>query len=215
MFHEEVPEGRGRCAGVLVIHGGGGPSEHERDKARALATLGYVAMAPDLFGERFTDRAHGARVIGALVADAARIRERVIAAWRSLCAHPRVDPDRTAAIGHCFGGLAALELARSGAAIRAAIAFHGGLTTAAPARPGDVKASVLACSGAADPYITREQRAGFEDEMTAAGVDWQHHLYAGARHGFTIAGADFDALAERRSWRAAIALLADVLEPRQ
>src|SRR5262245_29877882 len=136
-------------AGVLVFHGGSGPTEHERHAARRLASLGYTVLAPDLFGEVFTDRAHGMRVIGELVAEPERLRQRTAAALGWLRTR---GVQRAAAIGHCFGGLAALELARSGAALDAAVSFHGGLTTRAPARASEVRARILVCTGAEDPF---------------------------------------------------------------
>jgi dienelactone hydrolase len=141
------------------------------------------------------------RVIGELVARPEVLRERTAAALARVPAEPR------AVVGHCFGGLAALELARSGAEVYAAVSFHGRLATLAPAERGRIHARVLACTGADDPHCPRDQRAAFEDEMTAAGVDWQHHVYGGARHGFTIAGPDHDEAADRRSWRAMLDLL--------
>ena len=48
------------------------------------------------------------------------------AAWRE---EPAVDPARLAAIGYCFGGSSALQLARTGAALKAVVSFHGGLQT--------------------------------------------------------------------------------------
>lgn len=200
--------------GVLVFHGGSGPTEHDRRVARRLAVLGHPVFVPDLFGEVFTDRAHGMRVIGALVAEPERLRRRTAAALDGLRAR---GVERVAAIGHCFGGLAALELARSGAAIEAAVSFHGGLTTRAPARPGELRARVLACTGAADPFCPAEHRAAFEAEMTAAGVDWQHHVHASALHGFTVPDLDpekhpgcaYQERAANRSWAAMLGLLAE------
>jgi dienelactone hydrolase len=208
--------------GVLVIHGGSGLTDHERDRVSTLVDLGYVALAPDLFGEAFVDRAHGMRVIGELVGEPARLRARARAALQRLTAHPRVDGAPAAAIGHCFGGLAALELARSGAELRAAVSFHGGLTTRDPARSGEVRARILVCTGADDPFCPRDQRAAFEDEMTAAAVDWQHHIYAGALHGFTVVGIDpakhphcaYHEPAARRAWLAMLGLFDEVLPRR-
>lgn len=205
--------------GILVLHGGSGLAEHERERVRMLAALGYVALAPDLFGEAFTERSRAMALIGELVTRHAAIRARVGCAWGRLCAIPGVEATRTAAIGHCFGGFAALELARSGAGVRAVISFHGGLTTHAPAVTNEVRARVLVCTGADDPFCPREQRAAFEDEMTAAGVDWQLHTYAGARHGFTVPGIDpgkhpgcaYHELADRRSWHAMRAMFDEVL----
>ncbi len=119
---------------MLVLHGGAGPGAHERARARMLAKLGYVAFVPDLFGEVFANRERGIAVITDLVANPSRLRARVN---RGACVNrrpPGVDPARIAALGFCFGGHAALELARSGADIRAVVSIHGGLTSRAPAR---------------------------------------------------------------------------------
>ena len=203
-------------AGVLVFHGGSGPTEHERHVARRLAALGYTVIAPDLFGEVFADRAHGMRVIGPLVAEPEPLRQRAMAALGWL----RARGIRHAfAVGHCFGGLAALELARSGAAIDAAVSFHGALTTRAPARASEMCARVLVCTGAEDPFCPPDHRTAFEAEMTAAGVDWQHHIYSGARHGFTVRDIDparhpgcaYHELAANRAWAAMLGLFAGAL----
>jgi dienelactone hydrolase len=199
-----------------VLHGGAGPGAHERERALRLVELGYVALIPNLFGEPFKSREHGMAVIRGLVDDPLALRTRLADALACLQAQALVDKSRLAAVGFCFGGLAALELARSGLPIRVAASFHGGLSTRAPARPGAIRASVLVCTGAADPYIPREQRAAFEDEMNAASADWQLSLYAYAQHGFTERsvnrpGSAYDAPADRRSWRALLDLLAEKL----
>jgi len=193
--------------GVIVFHGGRGLEAHDRTQCVRLAELGYVAFAPDLFGEPFRDRAHGLAVIGALVGAPEQLRERATAAWRVLA--DRGLP--TAAVGHCFGGLAALELARSGADVRAVASFHGGLATRAPARRGEVRARVLICTGADDPHAPRDARGAIEDELSAADVDWQLLVLAGAQHGFTLQGAAYHAASDRRSWRAFTGLLDEVM----
>jgi len=198
---------------VLVLHGGAGITEHERSRASALAERGYVAFVPDLFGEPFRDRAHGIAVITGLVGDPPRLRGRLTAALEWLRTQPAVDPARVAAIGFCFGGLAALELARSGADLACVVSFHGGLSTKAPAEPGRVRARVLVCTGAADAFAPREHREAFETEMTHAGAAWQLNLYGGAQHGFTEQttarpGCAYDRHADEDSWRAFLDLFA-------
>lgn len=202
-------------AGALVFHGGGGPTAHDHQVAKRLADLGYAAYVPDLFGETFTDRAHGAAVVTALVGSPTVLRARARAALSRL-ASAAADTGTFVAVGHCFGGLAALELARSGAEIRAAASLHGGLHTREPATPGAVRARVLACTGAEDPFCPPEHRAAFEAEMSAAGVDWQHQVLGGARHGFSVAGIPttpaiaYHDPSARRSWRAVVGLFEEV-----
>lgn len=205
-------------ATALVFHGGSGPTEHDRQVARRLADLGYAAYVPDLFGQTFVDRAQGVAVIRALVEAPEVLRARAGAALAQLTAAVSAAGG-CVAVGHCFGGLVALELARSGAELRAAVALHGGLHTRAPAQAGAVRARVLACTGADDPFCPADHRAAFESEMTAASVDWQHHVYGGARHGFSVAGiAPSAAVAHhepsaRRSWEALIRLLDESTAP--
>ncbi len=122
-----------------------------------------------------------------------------------------------AAIGYCFGGTLSLELARSGAPLGAVVGFHSGLATTRPEDASAITGKVLVCIGADDPIIPPEQRADFEAEMRAAGVDWQMHLYGGAVHSFTNPAADgsmpaikYDAAADARSWQAMLDLFAEV-----
>jgi dienelactone hydrolase len=57
-------------------------------------------------------------------------------------------------------------------------------------------------------------------ELTEAGADWQLHAYGHARHAFTFEGANrpeqgiaYDPAADRRSWAAMRAFLAERLAP--
>ena len=219
-FVEPDAAADGPRPGVMVLHGGAGLGAHERERARMLTDLGYVAFMPDLFAETFQTRERGVEVITGLVGDPPALRARLADALACMRSHVGVDPSRLAAIGFCFGGLAVLELARSGAELRAVVSFHGGLTARAPAHPGAVKSAILVCTGAADPFVTREHRTAFEEEMTRAGADWQLHVYANAMHGFTERalegktrrpGVQYDGATDHRSWAAMRALLADTL----
>ncbi len=199
---------RAGAPGILVCHEGAGPSDFIRGRAEALAALGFAAFAPDLFGETFTSREQGGAFIRSLITGG--LRARLQDAHRHLKATPGIDGSRTAAIGYCFGGLAALELARSGADISCAVSFHGGLQAPLPAIAVPKSCRILVCTGADDPFINREARSAFEDEMTALGADWQMHVYGGAKHGFAVPGIDpannpgaaHHASADRRSWQA-------------
>jgi dienelactone hydrolase len=131
-----------------------------------------------------------------------------------LLANPRVDHSKVAAIGFCFGGTMALELARAGTDLAAVVGFHSGLGTSAPAATGAIAAKILVCIGVDDPIIPPDQRAAFEAEMNAAGADWRMYLFSGAAHSFTNKAADamgmpgikYHALTDARSWRAMVDL---------
>ncbi len=206
-----VGPGTGRRPAVLVFPEAFGLGEHAIGRAERLASLGYVALASDLHGEALLidDLQQAIERLQPLYADPAKTRARAAAGLAALCDRAEVDPARIGAIGFCFGGTMALELARSGADIKAVVGFHSGLGTVAPATAGRIKAKILACIGADDPFITPEQRATFEAEMRAAGADWQMHLYGGTVHSFTNRAAAqvnrpdavrYSAEADARSW---------------
>jgi dienelactone hydrolase len=214
--------GSGGQAGVLVFPEAYGLNDHAKERAERLAKLGYAALAADLHGggQMIDDLPEAMKLLQPLYADPSRIRTRTKAAMQALAAHGAVDAGRIAAIGFCFGGTMALELARSGAAIKSAIGFHSGLATKAPAAKGDIKARILVCIGADDPFIKPEERKHFEDEMRNAGADWQMHLYGGIVHSFTTRDAArrqmptairYDAQADARSWASMQAMFAETL----
>ena len=210
----------GKRPGILVCHEGGGLGDHARNIAKRLAGLGYVAFAMDYYGDGkpVADFSQAMARIGAWMADPTGIRARATAALEVLKAQPETDTSRLAAIGYCFGGTTALELARSGADLKAAIAFHSGLGTARPQDAANIKGVILAAIGADDPIIPVAQRTAFEEEMTAAGVDWRMHVYGRVGHSFTNPdvgqlgrpGFDYDAVADRRSWAAMMELFGEV-----
>jgi dienelactone hydrolase len=205
----------GKRPGVLVAPEGLGLSDHTFNIARRLAEAGYVAFAMDYYGDGGTLPMDEVMPrIGAFMAQPETIRARASEALKVLAGRPETDAGKLAAIGFCFGGTTALELARSGAALGAVVGFHSGLGTARPQDAANIKAKILVCIGADDPIVPADQRAAFEKEMTDAKVDWRMNLYGGAGHSFTNPavgalgrpGFDYHAATDQRSWRAMIDL---------
>jgi dienelactone hydrolase len=220
LFLEPAAE---RRAAVLVFPEAFGLGEHAISRAKRLAEQGYVALACDLHGDgRIVDDLQEAvGLLQPLLAEPARTRARASAALKALTGRSEVDATRVASIGYCFGGTMSLELARSGANLKAVVGFHSGLGTNAPQTDAKaIKARVLVCIGADDPMIPPEQRATFETEMRNAGVDWQLHLYGNTVHSFTNPEAAkrnmpdairYSAEADERSWAALQELFGETL----
>ena len=217
------PEGEGaeRRPGVLIAHEGNGLDDRQKARAERFVTeLGVVAFALDYYGggRPLADRSEINDRLGRLSDDPVHARALATAALDVLRAERGVDETRLAAVGYCFGGSLVLELARTGAPLRGVVAFHPGLYD----RRNDndrITGSVLVCLGSDDPIIPMSDRLAFEDELRVAGVDWQVHVHGGARHSFTnpdagAAGIDalaYDERSDRRSWRAMVDFLDEVL----
>lgn len=209
----------GKRPGVLVVHEWLGLNDHAKKRAEMLAELGYVAFACDMYGKgvRAAGPQDGPKLSAPFKDDRKLMRARANAGLDVLRQNPRVDTSKLAAIGFCFGGTTALELARAGTNLRGVVAFHAGLSTSMPAQPGEVKAKILVCQGADDPHVPPPEVTGFEDEMRKAGADWQINIYSHAVHSFTnpsahdpAHGSAYNAEADHRSWRALKDFFAEV-----
>ena len=208
--------------GVLIVHQWKGLGDYEKMRAEMLAKMGYVAFACDIYGKgvRPASMQEAGAQAGKYKGDRALLRKRVKAGLETLLKQQGVDAKRVAAIGYCFGGTTALELARSGADVAGVVSFHGGLGTPTPEDAKNIKCKVLACHGADDPNVPPAEVAGFEKEMRDGKIDWQLIAYGNAVHSFTdksagndnSKGAAYNEKADRRSWEAMKDLFAEIFK---
>ncbi|MBI3549187.1 MAG: dienelactone hydrolase family protein [Elusimicrobia bacterium] len=199
----------GKRPGVLIIHDWLGPGEHTRKTAEDLAALGYAAFALDIYGKDVHPKNHeeARKLSGLYGGDRGLLRRRASVGLAELKKLPVADPSRLAAIGYCFGGGAALELARMGADLRGVATFHGTLKTSMPATSKPL-AKILVMHGADDKFVNA-QVADFQEEMKKVGADWEFDTYSGTVHGFSIerSGSDastniaYNAQSAQRSWK--------------
>ncbi|MEO8614264.1 MAG: dienelactone hydrolase family protein [Luteolibacter sp.] len=207
--------------GILIIHQWTGLTDYEKGRATELAKMGYVAFACDIYGQGVRPPAPDAsgKEAGKYKNDRKLFRQRLNAGLEELKKQAAVDPTRLAAIGYCFGGTGAIELARSGADIQGIVSFHGGLDSPTPADGKNINAKVLICHGADDPFNKREDVDAFQAEMRDNKVDWQMVYYGNAVHSFTEKGADgkqnpgakYNKEADERSWKAMKVFFDEVL----
>ena len=191
------------------------------ETGQMLAGEGYVVFVADMFGEGNgpVGTENPMEFLRPFMSDVPGRRRRIAAALDTLTreADRRAigDISRRAAIGYCFGGLNVIDLARTGADVQAVVSMHGTLSTPQPAKPGDVKAAVLAVHGADDPIAPKAERDAFESEMTAAGARWALLTFGGVVHAFTDPQennpgvAVYDETASRHGYALAHAFIAD------
>lgn len=176
--------------GVLVAHAWRGQDDFARDKARALAKLGYIGFAADLFGNKknaSTDE-EATALIKPLVSDRKLLQSRILAAFETFSKQPGVDKTRIGAIGFCFGGLSVIELLRSGTPVKSAVSFHGVLSFTGPnivPIAKNIKGSILMLHGYDDPLVPNSDVLNIQKEFNEAGVDWQMDIYGHTSHAFT------------------------------
>ena len=180
--------------GLLMVPDWLGVTTAAVAKAKQIARDDYVVLVVDMYGKgiRPEDPAQAMTQVKKMYADRPAMRARMSKALevlRTNAVKAPVDTAKIAALGFCFGGSSALELARSGADIAGVVTFHGGLDTTMPAAEGAVKAPLLILNGADDKGVAPNV-AGFEKEMNAAGADWQFVNFSGAVHCFALETAN-------------------------
>ncbi|MBC7504385.1 MAG: dienelactone hydrolase family protein [Sandarakinorhabdus sp.] len=214
-----LPAGEGPHPAVLIAHNWGGQTVADNNVADRLAAMGYIGVAIDVYGQgvRGDPVGDNSGLMGPWMADRAALQRRLLAAVDAVAAHPAVDTARIVIIGYCFGGLCALDVARSGTpAVKAAVSFHGVYAPSGlPASP--ITAKVLVLHGWDDPMTPPDATVALAKELSAAAADWQIHAYGGTMHAFTAPGAnnpaggiEYSAAADRRSWQALSNFLAEV-----
>jgi len=203
---------KGKRPAVLVVHEWWGENDYPKMRARQLASLGYVAMAVDLFGNgqiaanpqeamALTKPFYGDPKLGKTLLDAAikKIKE-----------YPQTDPENVAAIGYCFGGWVVLNSAKLGSDLKGVVSFHGGLS-GVPANKDLLKAKILVCHGDSDKFVSLKDVDRFKHQMDSIGATYTYKSYANATHAFTNPEATkigqefnmpikYNAEADKNSW---------------
>jgi dienelactone hydrolase len=204
---------------VVLIPTVMGVSDLELAFGRQLVELGFNAFVADLFGKAFRGSPRDTMFgeMNRLKADRGAMRRRLLAVLEQARGLGEVEEGRVVVAGYCFGGMCALDVARSGADIKGVVSFHGLFDP--PGLPAEkIRAKVVAFHGWDDPMVPPEKVVALGQELTDAGADWQIHAYGNVAHGFTnpkaadlqIEGVRYNALAAERSWTSFINFLEEV-----
>lgn len=210
--------------GVLMVPNWLGLSAANLKQAELVASRGYTVFVADVWGAKSQPKTmeEAGKAAGALKENRALLRKRVVKAFEAFQAlkHAAVDATKWGAIGFCFGGTTALELARSGAPLSGVVTFHAGLGSPTPDDAKNIKAKVLALHGADDPFVPAEEVTAFQSEMRAAKVDWALVAYGNAVHSFTDVDAkmpgksDYNPAVAARAYTAMDSLFAEAFSKR-
>ena len=216
-FDEAVKEKR---PGILLVHEWWGLNDYAKKRAEMLAELGYVAFCADMYGDgKTTEHPKEASTMAATVRKNVDIwRGRAEAALKLLKERPEVDAKKTAAIGYCFGGSTALQLALAGNDLSAVVSFHGALPTPSVDDAKKITCKVLICHGADDAFIPEANIKKFRSSLDEAKVSYQFESYPDAVHSFTVKGIDdkgvkglaYNEAADKKSWEQMQTLFKDV-----
>lgn len=203
----------GKLPVVLLIHEWWGLNDNLRNKARKLASMGYLAFAIDMYGNGkiANNPDEAGKLAMPFYQNPTMAKSRFDAAMKKIMSYTQADSTRIAAIGFCFGGGMVLNMAKMGEPLKGVVSFHGNLA-GVPADKSLLKARVLVCHGADDQFVKPEEVALFKKQMDSIGADYTFKVYPGAGHAFTNPDATrvgqqfklpiaFNAAADSSSWK--------------
>jgi dienelactone hydrolase len=179
-------------AGVVVAPEWWGRTEYTEQRARELAEHGFAALAIDMYGDKkvTSDVPQASAWMMQTFDHVDTVVNRAQAGLDALKAQSEVNAEKLAAIGFCYGGKVVLDLARSGADLKAVVTFHANLSPKAPAEKGKVQAEILVLHGELDSMVSLDDVASFRQEMHGAGVEHEVIIFEDAKHGFSNPLAD-------------------------
>lgn len=203
--------GNEKRPGVLVVHEWWGLDDYAKKRATMLAELGYVAFCPDMYGEgKVTQHPTEAREFATTVRMNLKTWQgRATAGLEVLKKQEQVDTQNLAAIGYCFGGSTALQLAYTGADLKAVVTFHAALPTPTEEQAKAIKAKILICHGADDKFIPEKAINDFKAALEKAKVKMHFESFPHAVHSFTVPEVDkkkidgmaYNEAADKKSWQ--------------
>ncbi|WP_428241867.1 dienelactone hydrolase family protein [Gynuella sp.] len=188
---------------VLLLHDWDGLTDYEMQRADMLAEMGYSVFAADLFGAgiRPTLVADKRQHTGELYQDRHRMRTLLVGALQT-AGDQGGNIDNLVVMGYCFGGAAALEMARSGVPAKGYVTFHGGLQTPEGQDYSKAQGSLQILHGTADTVVSMGQFAQLATELEQAGIQHEMTTFSGAPHAFTVFGApSYRKDADEKSWQ--------------
>lgn len=216
-----IKKGNKKVPGIIIIHAWMGITDHEKNSADKLSTLGYNTLAADIYGENIhpKDPKEASQLSGYYKKNYKIYQSRIKAALDALIKQG-TDPGNIVVIGYCFGGTGAIEAGRAGLPIKGIVSFHGGLGKDSARANSAINSKVLILHGADDPNVPEKDVKNFQQEMRDGKTDWQMIYYANAVHAFTdpsagndnSKGAAYNKKADERSWKAMMVFLNEIIE---
>ncbi|HPF07134.1 MAG TPA: dienelactone hydrolase family protein [Spirochaetota bacterium] len=191
--------------GIVIFHQWLGVSTHEKEIASELNKLGYTVLAADLYGKGNipANRDDAKKIAGTFYADREKFRSHVSEALKALSKKSGKSSKNIYAIGYCFGGTAALELARTGTQLAGFVSLHGGLANPAPGDDAKIKGKILILHGAEDQSVPMTDVNLLIESLKKQKKDFSVHIFADAVHGFTHKHDQvrYNKKADERSWK--------------
>ncbi len=178
-----LPKGDGKAPAVILIHEWWGLNDDIRRMADAYAEAGYVALAVDMYrGKSTTDPAIARELASAVRGDEASAFAHLRGAVAFVQSLSRVDAEKVASVGWCFGGGWSYQMALNSLGTVASVMYYGQFD------PEDdfshMKSHILGHFGEADTAIKIDDVKEFQARLSTVSGAHEVYIYPNVGHGF-------------------------------
>jgi len=174
-------KGGGKWPAVIVIHENRGLNPHIRNVTRRMALEGFLALGVDMLsplGGTPDDQNRAREMLGNLNPEETLIR--IAAAVPFLAGHPE-STGKVGAVGFCWGGGYANQLAAAGTSLEASAPYYGRQLPAEEVPK--ITAALCLHYGELDSRINAGI-AEYEAALKANNKTYEIYMYEGANHAF-------------------------------
>lgn len=208
------PEEGGSLQTVLILPDWYGRTTSQEAFGHMLANQGHSAVCLDVYGDGkiAADANEANSLMSPLVEDRAGLTDRLVELVETV--RPRLSEGSLSVMGFCFGGLCALDLARTGMAFDLCASFHGLLEPHPTLTGKPIRSKVAVFHGWRDPFAAPSSLTHLAHELDRAGASWEFHCFGQAMHAFMMEHADmpedgisYDPTAAGSSWEILLSLL--------
>jgi dienelactone hydrolase len=190
---------------VVMFHSAYGPRPAVEEAAGRLREAGHEVHTPDLYGGRTAGTVEEGMAIKDEIGRDELLR-------RAVAATAPLSDRGVVYAGFSLGGAIAQNLALADTRARGLLLLHGTSDIPDDAAVDDLPVQLHVADP--DPFEPHDWLNAWYLRMRRAGADVEVHRYPGAGHLFTDPGLpDHDKDAAERTWRTALAFLAELEEP--
>lgn len=191
---------------VIVIHENRGINDHIRDVTRRMALEGFLALGVDMLsplGGTPADQNRAREMLGSLNAEETMVR--LAAAVPFLSGHSE-STGKVGAIGFCWGGGYANQLAAAGTSLQASVPYYGRQLPSE--QVPDITAALCLQYAALDTRIN-SGIADYEAALKANNKTYELYMYEEANHAFNNDSnpSRYHKEAAELAWRRTVAFL--------
>lgn len=190
---------------IIVCHAWNGRDAFVQEAIEKIASWGYIGFALDVYGKGILGKSmeENAKLKAPFLKDRQMLQKRLLKGLEAAKEFGNV----IGVLGFGFGGLCALDLARSDPTLKGVISIYGHFEEAEGLKNSSIQAKVLLLHGADDPIVPVQDLNTFRDDLVQNKIPLEIHIFENTLHAFMnpyvnnpTSGVQFQPTSAEKTW---------------